>query len=53
MPDTLQQLKRNIIQEINNISQETLMKVMNSTVERARQCLTNNGGHLKDIVFHT
>ena len=53
MPDTLQQLKRNIIQEINSISQETLMKVMNSTVEKARQCLTNNGGHLKDIVFHT
>ena len=53
MPDTLKQLKRNIIQEINNISQETLMKVMNSTVERARQCLTNNGGHLKDIVLHT
>ena len=52
MPDTLRQLKRNIIQEIS-ISQETLMKVMNSAVERARQCLTNNGGHLKDIVFHT
>ena len=51
MPDTLQQLKRNIIQEIN-ISQETLMKIMNRTV-RARQCLTNNGGHLKDTVFHT
>ena len=43
----------NIIQEINNISQETLMKVVNRTVERARQCLTNNGGHLKDIAFHT
>ena len=53
MPDTLQQLKRNIIHEINNISQETLMNVVNSTVERARKCLTNNGSHLIDIVFQT
>ena len=24
-----------------------------NSVARARQCLANNGGHLKDIVFHT
>ena len=53
LPDTLQQLQRNIIQEINNISQETLMKVTNSTVERTRHCLTKSGGHLKDTVFQT
>ena len=53
MPDTLQQLQRSIIQEINDISPEALRKVMNSAVARARQCLTNNEGHLKDIVFHT
>ena len=53
MPGSLQELKQNIIREINNISPETLRKVMDSTVARARHCLTNNGGHLKDIVFHT
>ena len=50
MPDTIQELKRNITQEINSI---TLCRVMNSTVKRTHCCLTNNGGHLKDIVFLT
>ena len=51
MPDILQQLKRNIIQKIN-ISPDT-NESKKSTVEKVRQCLTNNGGYLKDIVFHT
>ena len=53
MPDTMQELKRNITQEINSITPETLSKVMNSTVKRGHSCLTNNEGHLKDIMFHT
>ena len=54
MPDTIQELKRtNITQEINSLTPETLSKVMNSTVKRAHCCLTNNGGHPKDIVFYT
>jgi len=53
IPGSLHELKQNIIREINNIPPETLRKVMDSTVVRARHCLSNNGGHLKDIVFHT
>ena len=53
MPDTKQELKLNITQEINSITPKILKKVMNSTVKRSNCCLTNNEGYLKDIVFHT
>ena len=53
MPDTIQELKWNMTQEINSITPETLIKVMNSTFKRSHCCLTNTGGHIKDIVFHS
>ena len=49
--DTVQELKQKIIQEINSITPEKLSKVMNSTVGRAHYSLTDNGGHLTDMVF--
>ena len=43
MPDTMQELKLNITQEMNSIAPDTLSKVMNSAVKRALCCLTDNG----------
>lgn len=52
-PNTLQELKLKIIQEISRITPDMLSAVMNSVIKRARLCLTNNGNHLKNIIFHT
>ena len=53
MPDTAKELERNITQEINGITPETLSKVMNSTGKGTHCCLTNKGGHPKDTAVHT
>ena len=37
--------------EIRNITHDILRKVMETVVQRIRSCLSNNGGHLKDIEF--
>jgi len=52
-PRTIQQLKANIREEIEGISQETLRQVMIHALERARQCEEQNGGYLKDVIFKT
>ena len=52
-PNTLQELKLKIIQEISRITPEMLSAVMNSFIKRVRLCLTKNGSHLNDIIFHT
>ena len=56
----LQGLKLKIIQEDYSHlwsfagikTPEMLNAVMNSVIKRVRLCLTNNGNHLKDIIFH-
>lgn len=52
-PRTLPHLRNNIQEEIQAIGPDTLRKVMEQAMERARLCLANNGGHLRDIIFHT
>lgn len=51
-PQTLQQLKDNIQEEIDRIPQETLNKVMENAIKRAHFCVRENGSHLTDIIFH-
>ena len=51
MPNTLNELKNNIIEEINRITPDIFEKVMENTVRRIRLCLNYNGDHLKDIIF--
>ena len=50
-PQTLDQLKNNIRQEIENIPVEILKKVMKNSIKRADFCRTAKGGHLVDIIF--
>ena len=50
-PDTINDLKRNIDDEMRSISPEILSNVMRSVLDRANQCETENGKHLKNIVF--
>jgi len=52
-PNNLQEFKLKINQEISKITPENLNAVMNSIIKRVRLCLTNNGNHLRDIIFHT
>ena len=51
-PDTIDELKENIRAEIRNINPETLNSVMENVLEKARECETENGGHLNNIIFH-
>ena len=51
-PRTIEQLKSNIRDEINNITPEVLRKVMENVLERARICEAENGHHLRDIIFN-
>ena len=48
---TLDQLKNNIRQEIENIPVEILKKIMKNSIKRADLCRTAKGGHLVDIIF--
>ena len=50
-PQTINDLKRNIEDQIRAISLKMLSNVMQSVLDRAIQCETKNGGHLKDIIF--
>ena len=50
-PRTINDLKRNIEDQIRDISPEMLSNVMQSVLDRATQCETENGGHLKNIIF--
>ena len=48
-PRTINDLKRNIEDQIRDISPEMLSNVMQSVLDRATQCETENGGHLKTL----
>lgn len=52
-PATIEQLKDNIRAEIRELQPAILRKVMDNALKRATLCETANGGHLKDIIFHT
>uniref|UniRef100_A0A8D8R635 Uncharacterized protein n=1 Tax=Cacopsylla melanoneura TaxID=428564 RepID=A0A8D8R635_9HEMI len=49
-PRTLQELKNNITREVQ--APNILRKVMESALERDRICETENGHHLRDVIFH-
>ena len=51
MPNTLHELKNNVIEEINRLTPDILEKVMENTVRRILFCLNNIVEHLKDIIF--
>ena len=50
-PSSLEELKSNIMGEINMITSDTLGKVMENAVKRMHACLDTNGDHLRDIIF--
>lgn len=52
-PKTLEDLKANIIREVDLITAEMLQSVMQSALERARVCESNAGNHLTNVIFHT
>ena len=52
-PQTLQQLKQNIRNEINAISADICGIVMKNVIERTCICLKNGGEHLAEIIFHS
>jgi hypothetical protein len=50
---TLTRLKNAIRQEIANVTQDTLRRVMASVSGRWQQCLDCHGRHLQDVVLKT
>jgi hypothetical protein len=52
LPD-INSLKNAILQEIANVMQDTLCRVMTSVPGRWQQCLDCHGGHLQDVVLKT
>ena len=50
-PRTINDLKRNIEDQIRDISPEMFSNVMQSVLDRATQCKTENDGHLKNIIL--
>ena len=52
-PNTVEQLKNNIREAMQNIPPETYQKVMENVIKRAQVCAASRGGHLSDIIFHT
>lgn len=51
-PRTLQQLKHNIRQEIEDLTPNVLTRVMEHAVKRAQLCIAVRGGHLTDVIFN-
>mgnify|MGYP003623301927 CR=1 FL=1 len=51
-PRTLDELKRAIRREVQQINQETLERVWGSFTCRLENCIRANGHHLKDIIFN-
>jgi hypothetical protein len=49
-PNSLQDLRRNIEQEIRGISRETRQKVMRNFVWRLQECVRMQGGHLEHVL---
>ena len=52
LPD-INSLKNGIHQEIANVTQDTLRRVMASVLGRWQQYLDCHGGHLQDVVLKT
>lgn len=50
-PQTIDQLKENIRNEIASITPDILKKVMDNAAIRVQCCIEENGGHLKDVIF--
>ena len=51
-PQTIQDLKEEIIRAIDRIQQEVCEKVIENFFKRCRACQQAAGGHLQDIIFH-
>ena len=52
-PQSLDDLKDNIRQEIANIPGVILVRVIENTRNRYMKCIDNEGGHLPDMIFKT
>ena len=52
-PQSIEQLKDTIRQEITAIPHEMTRRVIDNFHERLRQCVHNNGFHLTDLIFKT
>ena len=52
-PQSIEQLKAAIRQEITAILHEMTRQVIDNFRERLRQCVDNNGSHLTDLIFKT
>jgi len=50
-PQTVQELKHRIQQEVKRIPAEMLQRVMGDVRKRLTECLEQNGGHLNDVIF--
>lgn len=50
-PQTLEDLKVNIRDEIEKIPKQMLRLVMENARKRANLCFESNGAHLKDVIF--
>ena len=52
-PQSIEQLKDAIRQEITAIPHEMTRRVIDNFRERLRQCVDNKGSHLTDLIFKT
>ena len=52
-PQSIEELKDAIRQEIASIPHEMIHRVIDNFRERLRQCVDNNGSHLTDLIFKT
>jgi len=50
-PNTVQELKHRIQQEVKRIPVEMLQRVMGDFRKRLSECLERNGGRLNDVIF--
>ena len=50
-PETIEQLKEAIRQEVAAIPPAMTRKVMDNFRERLQECVINNGCHLSDVIF--
>lgn len=50
-PGTLDELKKNISEEMMQISKATLKRVVESFAKRLNECKSRNGEHLCDVIF--
>ena len=52
-PNTLPQLREQIIEEVNTIPHDMCEHAVRNFRERLQQCVVANGRHLADIIFRT